>query len=1484
MEQIIVTHLDGSTLKLQSSAIASVIASASQNVDLLGNDTVNITVESAAKLVFNIGDKVTIIGRDYTLNIPAKETKKGERLFVYDLQFEGVQYDLLRANYSVNVDTTSNQIQDLSGDSLTGDIKRFLDVLISNANRVFPGKWVLGTYPANTETKTLTFGEADSCLSVLQSLCSEGNYNTEFSIDIAVNGVRAINVGATGRLIAYTFQYGKGKGIYELSRQKVSSSNIVTRLNVYGSSKNINTSKYRASKLCLPTKNKAQSYLENATAITKYGIWEQTKSFEEVYPHRTGTISHLGGTYLKFLDTSMNFDLNEKDVNGNSLYLIPGTSAKIHFNTGKLAGYEFEISDYLHPSKHFTIKPFTDENGYTFPSATSSAFQFAIGDKYVILDIYMPQSYLDVAEAELQTAGQNYLDKYSQPLVSYGLVVDSFFLKDIVGADALSNIIWVGDTIPILDSDLEVDKSIRVKSFTRDLLHDYSYNLTIADLPITVSTINRVVSNLNGLDKIVKINNLNDPARARRNYLNSQEILDMVFDTEGDFYTEKIKPLSIDTSMLSVGAKSMQFGLEGTIFQPNYGGNKNRVVYAGGTLTHYAILDGSDNPTTWNISDGDQTMNSDAARYVYAKCLKSSSGGTILFSTTKISVDSDASYYHFLIGMLNSVDVNNTRALALMYGFTTVNGRFIKTGRIQSADGATYFDLDAGEFKGVFKFTSGTSAETAVATAQSTADNIQVGGRNLIISLGPNVTLPDPNWFHYALSYSLEIGKTYILGGNINIPPLTYGVVGLNNNDGPTAYIAIPINTPFVATSDMATKSHIVFANQTGSEAITLTNVKLELGNKSTDWTPATEDVDAEISTAQTAANNAQTAANIAAAAAQAATIAIDDMGEDGLLTPVEKKALSQLVDSVMAEYSQLFSQAEQYSDSGPIEGAYNALLSFVGPFLTDMSTTSAVVRATLEQRFSEYYSAKADLLLAVSTAINLTAATAQSTIDNLTIGGRNTFISTSRVVSAYNGVHYIGENPECPYGFFAVGDQDGDNVLRFANVIRSNGYWTISWDMKGSQNMPVSVSADICDGGGVRFSTTSDNSWKRFYLTTNIQNYGDGSIYNFVDFANFDWAYFFIKNVKIEFGNKPTDWTPAPEDVDAEIATKARKFTGTSNPTTPYVAGRDIWTNGTDLYECAVTRATGAYVTNDFVKATGYDNTQTAINGGLVTTGTLQVVQGGTVAAGVTGNDAGDTAVRFWAGSSLANRNTAPYRVKQNGSVVMTSAEVQGIINALTGSIGGFEIATGRIGVSSDVDGLSIIGSLIKFASSGVWSGIGTNTVSASVGYPVLARHELNKQSVSSSAGVAVYARAKFPDDGMDYWYTRRAMWCDGNFYGNGGRAFFENKYIGQAYNDIIESMINVTHTYIITSVTVNLITVRLPALSFLDVAAPVSFTLEIIAGSVTTLPFRVTSVTNGQMVDNNGANISYIDMAKGDVLLLKYCNGVYYRLVNNS
>jgi len=678
---------------LTSRARKSGVTKAEQSITLLGADTVAITVKSATPLTFHLGDQIDVYGKTYTLNQLPGIKKTGNRNFEYTLTFEGVQYELIDVQFLLPDDTVL--------DSFTGDLEDFLGILIGNLTRVYPGKWVLGVYPANTEYKTLTYTEKN-CLEVLQDLCEQ--YSTEFEITQA-NGVRTLNIKTAGVNFPYTFRYGRTGGLYELTRQNINSKNVVTRLYVYGGSSNLGD-KYRYTRLCLPGKAKNASYIEDAAAIAAYGLKENTKIFDDIRPERYGEVTAAGSAYYAFKDATMNFDLNEKDSAGNTKWLIDGATAKVKFTTGNLAGYEFDIHKYDHATKEIQVVPFTDENGMKFPSETSAAFQFGVGDKYFFTDINLPDTYKTDAENKLLAEGNKAITEYSQPQVQYGLSIDENFIRQFAGELTVVNLFAVGDYIPVEDEDIGVNKSVRITAFTRDLLREYKYNITLGD-SVTKTTITRVIEDLQKIDNVIEINDLADPSKARRNWKASQEVLANVFDPEGHYYSEKIKPLSIETTMLATGARSQQFVLQNTRFEPNYEGNPNTVKVVGGTLVHYTI---AETVKSWQLNTATfSNLVSGTVYYIYARCQKTGTAGNIVFDTVQRAVDGDPTYYYFLIGSLSSVitdtDGNRpARLIALTYGATTINGRFLATGRIQSGDGQTYFDLDAGEIGGNIKF------------------------------------------------------------------------------------------------------------------------------------------------------------------------------------------------------------------------------------------------------------------------------------------------------------------------------------------------------------------------------------------------------------------------------------------------------------------------------------------------------------------------------------------------------------------------------------------------------------------------------------------------------------------------------------------------------------------------------------------------------------------------------------------------------------
>lgn len=696
MEQIIIYHPDGTAIPLISKKNVSVVSKATQKTALLSDDVISITVSSAVPLDLRIGDTARIYGKPYKLNQLPEPTKNGERRYSYELRMEGLQYDLIDVHYHLP--------ENAYGETFYADLKGHLAVLVWNINRIYPNKWALGEFPEDTDYKNITNSEKNA-LQVLQELCSD--YGVEF--EITTDGKHhTLNVRKqVGITHAFTLRFGRGKGLYQLARKNVNNAGITNRLYVYGGTENLG-SNYGHTKLCLPGTTRLSSFLEDKESIGIYGVKEGEKNYSDIKPQRVGTVTALGKDVITFVDETM-FDLNTKDKDGKSTkYLIAGTNAKIKFESGQLAGYEFDLHTYDHATHTFVINKFTDDNGMVFPSEETAAFQIQKGDKYSIFDINLPNEYRTKAEKDLAEEATKYLPTVSQPQVSYKLSLTEGFFTQLWGKDTATEVLHIGDFIKIEDEQIGVSKAVRITQIDRDLLKRHSYDITLSDT-VTKSTTVKVINNLQEINETIAINKLADPTKARRKWRATQELLSMVFDPEGDYYSEKIKPLSIDTQMLSVGAKSTQFTLLNVTFQPNYNGDANTLYVSPGRLAHYAIE--PEGVKYW-LLDGATfaELDTNTAYYIYARCSTTEASGVITLSTTAKAVCSEVGYYNFLIGVLNSVVTDADggrpgRIVSLTYGSSTINGRFVRTGRIESnGGGKCYFDLDNDEIGGVIHF------------------------------------------------------------------------------------------------------------------------------------------------------------------------------------------------------------------------------------------------------------------------------------------------------------------------------------------------------------------------------------------------------------------------------------------------------------------------------------------------------------------------------------------------------------------------------------------------------------------------------------------------------------------------------------------------------------------------------------------------------------------------------------------------------------
>lgn len=167
------------------------------------------------------------------------------------------------------------------------------------------------------------------------------------------------------------------------------------------------------------------------------------------------------------------------------------------------------------------------------------------------------------------------------------------------------------------------------------------------------------------------------------------------------------------------------------------------------------------------------------------------------------------------------------------------------------------------------------------------------------------------------------------------------------------------------------------------------------------------------------------------------------------------------------------------------------------------------------------------------------TATNAQNKVDNLQIGGRNLKLNGDfkKELTAYGtegDVNVSIENDvtytKCAKVVFSTAyaserlyTSDYNNRYNLLNTV-----YTLSFVAKASSNLKLNVyRAGTAQGIG---ETNLSTEWKKFEMTYTAT--GTGS----VTFKLNSAGTLYLANIKLEKGNKATDWTPAPEDLIKSI------------------------------------------------------------------------------------------------------------------------------------------------------------------------------------------------------------------------------------------------------------------------------------------------------------------------------------------------------------
>lgn len=849
-----ITKRNGETIQLNTNEPFCFVKEATLTSSLMGDDYISLKIVSANWLSFAKGDKITVGGKEYSIRATTTREVVSEGYYNYEPVFYGVMYDLMKTIYR-NCDKYGKS--DKSTFDLTYTIKEFVQVLIYNMERDYPGLWKFDVDNCpDTEAKTIQFSGVN-CLQALQTLCNSEQFNLEFQIT-QDKGVRTIHIGKFGKRInppsgADFFEWGKGNGLYNLKEQKIDDKAIITRLWAEGGTTNIR-SNYRdySERLQLPypqRKNQyehtlsdgtvvkvgtetigiaddAKRYIEDAALRDKIGSEEDVKTYDNIYPTRTGTVTAVvADDICAFIDDTMDFDLNKKDDKG-TVYLVDGTSAKITFTSGRLAGQQFELEakgGYNHETKKFRIIPFTDNRGLTIPSAeTQDAYRIEVGNTYKITDIYLPESYEQKAEENLWYAAMEDFKTATQAKAQYTLTLDRLYFLQELSRNTDTSVFEVGDYVPVKDTRFGIEKQMRIQKVTRNLLLEQDYQITLADttaVSIQTQTVLTVIEHEN----IINNNRLRDLNKARRGWRTTEDLRNMVYDTDGYFDTENIKPNSIDTNMLTVGAKSQQFVLSGCVLQANFGGNPNMFVATAGILSHLTI--DNDKIRSWQMNEASFELQSTGGYYLFAKCSKSGENGVWYLTQEQLKFEptSDPNNYYFQVGIISSLySDDNFRDFQTTYGFTRINGNTITTGRIITSDGECYLDLDGNKFR-IGDSTSSIDWNVS-AKSRLTLKNVSVAsGSGDVVPLGVYRGVWNKDYIYYygdEVSYTDNSGATCTYRYNHATPSkgivptntVYWGVVaqganGKNGVNGSTFY--------FIYTAESSTPSTPTFTDPT---------------------------------------------------------------------------------------------------------------------------------------------------------------------------------------------------------------------------------------------------------------------------------------------------------------------------------------------------------------------------------------------------------------------------------------------------------------------------------------------------------------------------------------------------------------------------------------------------------------------------------------------------------------------------------------------
>lgn len=706
-----------------------------------GEDTLTLKYSLPEHVEVPLGAYCTFKEDVYYLMLPENLTMRHRRSFEYTLVLDAASAAAKRYKFINPVDGRLKF-------SLTATPREHLQMFVDNMNRR-DGGWLVGDCIEHTEI-VLSYNHT-SCHDALVQLADE------LEVDYWFDG-KTVNLG---KLELYKdnplpLSYGgDGEGLKpNVQRTNYSDALPVEVLYVQGTSQNIDRSKYGAGELHLPESatirydgahfegeagfddTRSRQYVTDAQGFSvrrgDKGLSthsEDSLDCTEIIPTREETVAGVEGVS----DEKHFYDIHfESDVDYKK-YVIAGEHATVIFQTGMLAGKEFDLAtdgkgnlickeDEQTGTWKVELNP-QEIDGITMPDKESGYMPVA-GDKFKVFNIQLPDEYICNNEtkggAEWDMLRYAVRHMYDNEDVQYTVSgeLDELYAKR--NWENIGGRIRLGSYISFTDRSFQPDPLlIRIVGIKEYVNKPYSPAIEISNAAARgtlVGTLNRIENGEAYTESLYE----RSVQLTRRRYNDSVATMEALKDAVLGNFTDAINPLSVQTMAMLVGDAALQFRFVNGRVNPvqvshvvTYDQEKKVLHVPAGIIQHMTLgvtaistsQHGGD--LFWDVPMFESPSLGEALAskkyYLYAKCGKTAGTGEFLLSETGIGLEEEEGYWHLLLGIL-CAELEGERSYASLYGFTEILPGQITTDMIRSADGSTYFDLANNVIKGTINF------------------------------------------------------------------------------------------------------------------------------------------------------------------------------------------------------------------------------------------------------------------------------------------------------------------------------------------------------------------------------------------------------------------------------------------------------------------------------------------------------------------------------------------------------------------------------------------------------------------------------------------------------------------------------------------------------------------------------------------------------------------------------------------------------------